>query len=387
MLRITIDTSPILPRPSGIGFYVVQLLAQLTELVVEEALEKTIALEPLYQISLKNAIRGNFAAPPALQQYPNLRYFPLPVKITNLFVQYPKLFLPWFESACGFGDIFHGTNYTVFPLRHSRKVITIYDLTFIKYPHYSNAIVQAYADRVRQCLRWTDLILTISESSKRDIMEYLGFPADRIIVTPLASRYSVADAQKAEVAPKIAGYDLSQPYILFVSTIEPRKNILGLIEAFDHLKQTQKIPHNLVLVGQKGWLYESIFDRIERSAHRDSIHHLDYLTDDQVADFYRYADVFVYPSHYEGFGLPVLEAMTLGCPVICSNNSSLPEVAGDAAILVEADDAMAIADGIGRVVGDRALRQDLVDRGLRQAQGFTWRDTAVRTLGAYRSLG
>jgi glycosyltransferase involved in cell wall biosynthesis len=382
MLRITIDTSPILPKPSGIGFYVVKLLEELTQLVMHEA----IVLEPLYQISLKSSLRGNFTAPQPLPNYPNLRYFPLPVKLTNLFVQYPKLFLPIVESACGFGDIFHGTNYTVFPLRHSRKVITIYDLTFIKYPHYSNAIVQAYADRVRQCLRWTDLILTISASSKRDIVEYLGFPANRVIVTPLASRYSVADAQKAAVAPKIAGYDLSQPYILFVSTIEPRKNILGLIEAFDHLKQTQKIPHNLVLVGQKGWLYESIFDRIARSPHRDAIHHLNYLTDDQVADFYRYADVFVYPSHYEGFGLPVLEAMTLGCPVVCSNNSSLPEVAGDAAILVEADDAMAIADGIGRVVGDRAFRQDLVDRGLVQAQGFTWRDTAVRTLEAYRIL-
>jgi glycosyltransferase involved in cell wall biosynthesis len=382
MLRITIDTSPILPKPSGIGFYVVKLLEELTQLVMDEA----IAIEPLYQISLKSSLRGNFTAPQPLPNYPNLRYFPLPVKLTNLFVQYPKLFLPIVESACGFGDIFHGTNYTVFPLRHSRKVITIYDLTFIKYPHYSNAIVQAYADRVRQCLRWTDLILTISASSKRDIVEYLGFPADRVIVTPLASRYHVADSQKSAIPPTIGGYDLSQPYILFVSTIEPRKNILGLIEAFDHLKQTQKIPHNLILVGQKGWLYESIFDRIARSAHRDSIHHLDYLTDDQVADFYRYADVFVYPSHYEGFGLPVLEAMTLGCPVVCSNNSSLPEVAGDAAILVEADDGMAIADGIGRVVGDRALRQDLVQRGLVQAQGFTWRDTAVRTLEAYRIL-
>ncbi|MBE9032276.1 glycosyltransferase family 4 protein [filamentous cyanobacterium LEGE 11480] len=383
MLRITIDTSPILPRPSGIGFYVVKLLEELTRLLLEEA---SIELELMYQISLKSALRGNFSAPPVLQNYQNLRYFPLPVKITNLFVQHPQLFLPLFESACGFGDIFHGTNYTVFPLRQSRKVMTIYDLTFIKYPHYSNAVVQAYADRVRRCLRWTDLVLTISESSKRDIVEYLGFPAAKVIVTPLASRYSVADAHRSPNAPTIAGYDAQKPYILFVSTIEPRKNILGVIAAFDQLKKTQHIPHDLVLVGQKGWLFEPIFERIGQSPYCESIHHLDYLTNDQVSDFYRYADVFVYPSHYEGFGLPVLEAMTLGCPVVCSNNSSLPEVAGPAAVLVDADDAMQIAQGLAQVIGDRELRDQLIQQGFAQAQKFTWRATAERTLQAYKSL-
>ncbi len=382
MLRITIDTSPILPQPSGIGFYVVKLLEELTQLVVDEA----ISIEPMHQISLKSSIRGDFAAPAPLHSYRNLRYFPLPVKITNLFMRYPKLFLPLFESAFGFGDIFHGTNYTVFPLRRSRKVMTIYDLTFIKYPHYSNAIVQAYADRVRRCLSWTDLVLTISESSKQDIVNYLGFPDERVVVTHLASRYSVADAQRAEVVPTIANYDLHRPYILFVSTIEPRKNILALVEAFEHLKKNDQISHDLVLVGQKGWLYKPIFERIARSPYRDSIHHLDYLTNDEVADFYRHADVFVYPSHYEGFGLPVLEAMTLGCPVVCSDNSSLPEVAGDAAVLVEAGDVMQIATGIGQVVGDRTFRQDLIQRGFVQAQQFTWRSTAERTLQAYKSL-
>jgi glycosyltransferase involved in cell wall biosynthesis len=387
MLRITIDTSPILPKPSGIGFYVMQLLAELTRLTADQPIQ----LEPMHQISLKSAIRGDFSAPTAIQNQPHLRFFPLPVKVTNLFMHHPRLFLPWFESAFKFGDIFHGTNYTVFPLRHSRKVMTVYDLTFIRYPHYSNTIVQAYADRVRNCLRWTDLVLTISESSKRDIVEYLGFPADRVIVTPLASRYSTADAGRQAIAPvhtiqSNTQYDLSRPYILFVSTIEPRKNILGLIEAFDQLKQQQKIPHDLVLIGQKGWLYEPIFERIGRSVYRDSIHHLSYLSDQQVADFYRYADVFVYPSHYEGFGLPILEAMTLGCPVVCSNNSSLPEVAGDAAILVDADNVEQIADAIGKIVGDRALRDQLIDRGWEQAQKFTWRDTAVRTLAAYQML-
>jgi glycosyltransferase involved in cell wall biosynthesis len=163
--------------------------------------------------------------------------------------------------------------------------------------------------------------LTISESSKRDIVQYLGFDPDRIVVTPLASRYGIG---YQKTIPSFKGYDLNRPFILFVSTIEPRKNLVGLIEAFDQLKRTQKIDHDLVLVGQKGWLYEPIFERIARSPYRDNIYHLDYLPDDIVAEFYRRADVFVYPSHYEGFGLPVLEAMTLGAPVVCSNSSSLP---------------------------------------------------------------
>jgi glycosyltransferase involved in cell wall biosynthesis len=379
MLRITIDTTPILPKPSGIGFYVMKLLEELTPMAIAEAIQ----LEPIYQISLKSAIRGDFSAPTPLLPYKQLKYFPLPVKLTNLFIRYPKLFLPLFERSLGFADIFHGTNYTVFPFRHSRKVMTVYDLTFIKYPHYSNTIVQAYADRVRRCLRWTDLILTISASSKQDIVEYLGFPADRIVVTPLASRYGIGYQGKAQ---PFTGYDLARPFILFVSTIEPRKNLIGLIEAFDYLKRTQKIAHDLVLVGQKGWLYEPIFERIARSPYRESIHHLDYLPDEQVAEFYRRADVFVYPSHYEGFGLPVLEAMTLGCPVVCSDNSSLPEVAGDAAVMIDAADEMAIADGIARVIGDRAFRQELVQCGYDRAARFSWRYTAEATLRAYRLL-
>jgi glycosyltransferase involved in cell wall biosynthesis len=161
---------------------------------------------------------------------------------------------------------------------------------------------------------------------------------------------------------------------------------LGLIEAFDGLKSQYQIEHDLVLIGQKGWLYEPIFERIERSPYRHQIHHLNYLPDEAVIEFYRHADVFVYPSHYEGFGLPVLEAMTLGTPVVCSNNSSLPEVAGDAAIMIDADDAIQIAEGIWKIIDNRNFREQLIQRGYDRAQQFTWRNTAVETLRAYRLL-
>ena len=379
MLRITIDTSPVLPRLSGIGFYVVKLLEELTQIAVESNIE----LKPIHQLSLKSTFRGDFSTPELLKPYTNLNVVPFPVRATNLCLHYPKLFLPLFDQSFGSSDIFHGTNYTVYPLRKSRNVLTIYDLTFVKYPQYCNKTVRAYAHRVRRCLDWTDLILTISESSKRDIVEYLGFDTDRIVVTPLASRYGMGYQPNI---PTFRPYDLNHPFILFVSTIGPRKNLIGLIEAFEALKRTQKIKHDLVLIGQKGWLYEPIFERIARSPYRDSIHHLDYLPDDVVAEFYRRADIFVYPSHYEGFGLPVLEAMTLGTPVVCSNNSSLPEVAGDAAVMIDAEDEMAIADAILKVIGDRVFRQELIAKGYEQALKFSWGHTAQETLKGYRIL-
>jgi glycosyltransferase involved in cell wall biosynthesis len=181
-------------------------------------------------------------------------------------------------------------------------------------------------------------------------------------------------------------YDFSQPYLLFVSTIEPRKNIQTLINAFNLLKQTVKLDHHLVLIGRKGWHYQPIFAAIENSPWTHHIHHLNYLSDEDVAFFYSKADVFVYPSHYEGFGLPVLEAMTLGAPVVTSNTSSLPEVAGDAALLIDPNDPMELAEAILKVISGSQFRQDLIHKGKARAKLFSWERTAKETLNAYKSL-
>ncbi|MGC1247731.1 MAG: glycosyltransferase family 1 protein, partial [Spirulinaceae cyanobacterium] len=181
-------------------------------------------------------------------------------------------------------------------------------------------------------------------------------------------------------------YDLSHPYLLFVSTIEPRKNITTLIAAFNYLKEKHKIDHNLLLVGRKGWRYQPIFQAIANSPWNKHIYHLDYLSDELVALLYKKADVFVYPSHYEGFGLPVLEAMTLGTPVVTSNTSSLPEVAGDAALLVNPNDPIELAESILKVISDRKLRDNLIQKGQKRAKLFSWERTAKETLKAYKSL-
>jgi glycosyltransferase involved in cell wall biosynthesis len=384
MLNVVVDATPLLPKPSGVGFYVSNLIQALYTLQDQENFQLGIA----YQPSLKNWLIGNLKFPDSIRQYSNLHLLPLPVRVLNLLATVPNPLLSHFEQCFEFPDIVHGTNYAVYPCQKSLKVMSIYDLTFIKYPNYVNAVVRSYASRIQQCLKWTDLILTISESSKQDIVEYLNVSPSQVQVTPLASRYH-ANYLSKEVAEKLTdsvNYDFSKPYILFVSTIEPRKNINVLIQAFNLLKQKHKIDHQLILIGQKGWHYKPIFAEIERSPWSHCIHHLNYLPNELVALFYSRADVFVYPSHYEGFGLPVLEAMTLEAPVVTSNTSSLPEVAGDAALLVDPKSVTDVADAVLRVVGDRTLRQALIRKGTEQAKRYSWEKTAQKTLQAYRSL-
>ena len=386
MFRVVVEATPVLPRPSGVGLYVLNLLWALRSQQVAEDFSLGLA----YQPSLKNWLRGNLAVPELLAGYGDLAVLPLPVRLLNGLAQVPNNpILGHLEGRFGRPDIYHGTNYAVYPCRHSLRVMTIYDLSFIRYPDYVTAVVRTYARRVRQCLGWTDLVVTISESSKRDIVDYLGVPPERVWVTPLASRYAAGALGSGGEAVPVAGLGDSRrdrPYILFVSTLEPRKNVVRLIQAFDQLKTEQKIDHQLVLVGQKGWQYEPIFEAIAASPWRHHIRHLNYLSDGEVAYCYAHADVFAYPSLYEGFGLPVLEAMTLGCPVVTAATSSLPEVAGEAALLVDPTSVEALAAALGQVICDRTLRQTLIDRGHRQAAEFSWMRTAKATLAAYRSL-
>ncbi len=384
MLKVVVDATPLLPKPSGVGFYIFNLIESLYKLQSQNDFQLGIS----YQPSLKKWLSYNLSPPENISSYSNLYVLPIPVRIANLLSLIPGSPLFRFEQYLGFPDVMHGTNYTVFPCKGTLNLMSLYDLSFMKYPEYVNSAVKQYTKRVKQSLQWTDAILTISESSKRDIVEYLQIPPDRIFVTPLASRYHVnylTDELIARIDKNI-DYDFSQPYLLFVSTIEPRKNITAIISAFNLLKSKYKIPHHLVLIGQKGWKYEPIFEEIGRSSWKEEIHHLDYLSDELVALFYSRADVFVYPSHYEGFGLPVLEAMTLGAPVVTSNTSSLPEVAGDAALLINPDDVEELADAILQIISDSQLRAQLVKKGKDQASLFSWERTARETLQVYKSV-
>jgi glycosyltransferase involved in cell wall biosynthesis len=381
-MKVVIEATPILPKPSGVGLYVLSLLAALSSLQQSEAFKLGLA----YQPSLKNWLRGNLSVPEVLGQYKDIAVLPLPVRLLNLLAQIPSQpFLAQLEHEFGEPDIYHGTNYAVYPCRHSLRVMNIYDLSFIRYPAYVTSVVRTYTQRVKQCLAWTDLVITISESSKRDIVNYLGVSPEQVWVTPLASRYAVDALDNLGKAKRPDGLG-DHPYILFVSTLEPRKNVVRLIQAFDQLKATHRVEHQLVLVGQKGWQFDPIFEAIAASPWQHHICHLNYLSDAEVAYCYANADVFAYPSLYEGFGLPVLEAMTLGCPVVTANTSSLPEVAGDAALMIDPTSVEELAAALWQVIGNRTQRQTMIQQGYQQAAQFSWTRTAKATLAAYRSL-
>jgi len=383
MFKVCLDATPIRDKPSGVGVYTLNLIKALDQLQESENFKLDIYFQPTF----KNWLSRNFSANTAIKSY-SPHCLPIPVTVTNALMKFPNPLLAYFARSLDRPDVVHGTDHFVYPHPTSRNIMTIHDLTFVKYPDYVPTIVKTYLDRIKNCLKFTDAIITFSENTKRDLVELLKSDPDKIYVTYQASRYHIdyLTHQQIEELKVSVSYDFTKPYFLFVSTLEPRKNVIGLIQAFDYLKQNYKIEHQLILIGQTGWKYQPILDMINQSPYRTEIHRLNYLSDDLVALFYTQAEAFIYPSFYEGFGLPVLEAMTLGAPVITSNSSSLPEITGDSAFLINPNDSMELAEAMLNLIRDRVLRDNLIFKGKEQANKFSWEKTAQATLNVYRSI-
>ena len=383
MLKICLDATPIRDKPSGVGVYTLNLIKALDQLQASEDFKLDIYFQPTF----KNWLSRNFSPNELIQSYSPYCLL-IPVTVTSTLIKFPNPLLAYFSRSLDRPDVVHGTDHFVYPNLTSRNIMTIHDLTFVKYPDYVPTIVKTYLDRIKNCLKFTDAIITFSENTKRDLVELLKIDPDKIYVTYQASRYHIDYLTKQQIEElKVSfSYDFNKPYFLFVSTLEPRKNVIGLIQAFNYLKQNYKIEHQLVLIGQTGWKYQPILDMINQSPYRTEIHHLNYLSDDLVALFYSQAEAFIYPSFYEGFGLPVLEAMTLGAPMITSNGSSLPEITGDSALLINPNHSMELADAMLNIVRDRVLRDNLIFKGKEQANKFSWKKTAQATLNVYRSV-
>lgn len=267
-------------------------------------------------------------------------------------------------------------NYLVPPRIKGKTITTVYDVTYIRYPETMKKIT-LYSLRWRLCrsIRRSDHILTISEFTKRELMELLKVPEKKISVIPCAATFSDAEVDFADVEQK---YGFDDPYILYMGTIEPRKNLVRLIHAFERLKAEHPIPHTLVLAGGSGWKNEEIYQAAKESPYTDAIHFTGYLTEAEKTCLYRHADVFAFPSLYEGFGIPPLEAMHWGCPVVTANAASLPEVVGDAAVLVDPFDEADIASGLWRVLSDKDCAAALVEKGKRQAEKYSWEVSAEK---------
>lgn len=298
------------------------------------------------------------------------------------------LYLPAIVNRGGF-DVFHSPDH-ILPLLpvKCKKVITVHDLAFLKYPEMFSFKKWAYKKFMNGLsLKRADIVIADSESTKKDLIEICGFDKERIKVVHLGvdeSFVSVHD-EKKNISIK-AKYGLSMPFLLFVGTIEPRKNISGLLDAYSIACEKHGIKEDLVIVGKKGWLYEPIFKKINGSKYRQKIKVLENVISEDLPAIYSSAELFVYPSLYEGFGLPPLEAMACGTPVITSNVSSLPEVVGDAAIMIDPNNSDELADQISKVLNDKDLQKRLREKGFERAKLFSWDKSALETIKVYEEV-
>jgi glycosyltransferase involved in cell wall biosynthesis len=250
----------------------------------------------------------------------------------------------------------------------------------------SPRIAGTFARGVRRFAQEADAVLACSEATRRDTIELLDVPPEKVTVTYEGVDEDFAPVEREEAATEVArAYGVREPYVLFVSTLEPRKNVPSLLRAFAQIAPS--IPHRLVLAGGMGWKTEAILAAIREVALGDRLVMTGFVPSRRMlACLYSAADVFAFPTWYEGFGLSILEAMTCGCPVVASDNSSVPEVVGDAGLLCAADDVEGLAGNILRVIEDSSLRNELADRGRARALLFSWEACALKTLYVYRSV-
>ena len=290
-------------------------------------------------------------------------------------------------------SILHGINLVV-PLRKKsldcKTVVTIYDLTYVRFPETLSPQFRLYYEKmIPRVVQRADHILAISEFTRQELMTVLQVPEHKITVTYLASKFSdrgdLTGVQDGAFQSNLRRLGLKRPFILSIGTIEPRKNLVRLIHAFKLMVDQKDYEVDLVIVGAKGWMTDAVFQKIIDNSLHSRVKFLGHVSDNDLFDLYKTATLLAYPSLYEGFGLPVLEAMTLGTPVITSNVSSLPEIAGDAALTVNPFDVDEIAHTLQRVLNDSNLQKSMSVKGLKRAKHFSWEKTAFDTLKAYEN--
>ncbi len=290
-------------------------------------------------------------------------------------------------------DIYHSM-YDALPKYNSRyktvRMMTIYDIIPLLFPDYfEEKFIERFRRIVTSFIKNKDFLFTISENSRKDVSEYFGMDPQRIIVTPLAASptlyFPVSDVNLIEKTKIHFGLQ-GNPYFLTLATIEKRKNLQTSIAAFKKIiNEPDGKDFHFVLIGTVGWKVEKLLKEIQEDKQlRDRVHFTGFIEDKYLSALYSGATGFVYPSFYEGFGLPPLEAMQCGVPVICSNTSSLPEVVGDAGILVDPGDADGIAEAMKQLITNDSVRIDYSQKGIKRAQQFSWKSCAEKTIEGYR---
>jgi glycosyltransferase involved in cell wall biosynthesis len=300
-------------------------------------------------------------------------------------ILWEQLAFPLFLARTHF-DLCHSMAYVSPLINATPCVVTVYDLSFVLYPEYFRFLNRAYLTwGTRLSTSRARRVIAISESTKRDLVRLFNLPPDKIDVVPPGVEYTFFPNGDGNAVERFRrAKNLPEHFILFVGTREPRKNIPTLIRAFANAKSRLHFPHQLVIVGGQGWKDQALSRVIKESDMQHDVILLGFAPSDELPFLYRSAEAFVYPSQYEGFGMPLLEAMASGTPVITGNLSSLPEAVGGAALLVDPRDEAALEQAIIRLISDRSLREELIAEGHDRARQFTWARAAQATADVYR---
>jgi glycosyltransferase involved in cell wall biosynthesis len=362
-LRVAVDATAVPARLTGAGIYVARVLAALA---ARDDLEVQA-----------------FCAPGSARVLaaPGLRLRPVRAAGAGRPARIAWTQLLAGRAARGSGaDLLHGVHYEL-PLRAGLpQVVTVHDLTLLTHPGWhERAKVRYFGWALRRAVAAATRVLCVSATTAADLADRLDVPADRVDVTPLGT--DLRPAAPEQVADLRRRLGLDGPYLLGLGTVEPRKDLPALVRAFADL--AGELPHRLVLAGLSGWGAGELAAAVEASGVADRILLPGYVAEADKAALLTGADVFAYPSRYEGFGLPVLEAMACGTPVVTTTGGSLPEVAGDAATLIEPGDTAALAAAIAKLAADPAAREDAAARGRRRAAAFTWDRCGELTAAAY----
>jgi glycosyltransferase involved in cell wall biosynthesis len=361
-MRIGIDARLVYYTKAGIGQYILNLIPSLKEI---DKRNEYIILQSRKDKSI-------------IADAPNFRRAFLWTPCHHRFEQ---LALRFELSPLGL-DLLHSPDFIPPFSRNFKSIITIHDLAFLIYPHFLTRESARYYSQIYRAVRSTDHIIADSESTKRDAIRLLGVPEQKITAIHLAANPIYRPIEDEEAIRLVKEkYSIGGDFILFVSTIEPRKNLPTLLRAYRMLLDDCNV--KLVVVGEKGWLFDEAFTLVKELKLDEWVIFLGLVPTEDLLYIYNAAKLLVHPSLYEGFGLPPLEAMACGTPVVVSNTSSLPEVVGDSGILVDPRDVTAMASAIKRALTDEALREDLISKGLRRAKLFSWENTARKTLEIY----
>jgi len=372
-LRITLDVSPTAQQHAGLGRYAGEVA-------------RALAHRGQLNLTLFYNKQGDARLPDNLARLPQktVSVGNKPWRMAVLLSQMSR----WpMDRAFAAGDVFHATNHLLAHFKRARTVFTLHDLIFLHYPEYHlpyNRWFLTFA--MPRFLRAADVIITPSECSRQDAIKFYGLPPQKIrVIYEAAAPHFRPDIPETELARVRQTYNLPSQFILHVGTIEPRKNLSRLLEAFHSLLAEQP-ELRLVLIGKKGWLYEDFFASLQNLGLTERVIFPGFVAEADLPAFYRLASAFVYPSLYEGFGLPPLEAMACGAPVVCSNASSLPEVVGNAGLLVNPTDTAALAQALRRLLTDPRLRTELGGRAVERAGRFSWDKAGAELESVYREL-